>query len=579
MRTGPRAASPWKKTGTGNMMENLKKVKNMFASPALRAIFKWSRPVRGAVVLISAIGVVTSLMSLGVTMVTKALIDGATSGSSSALWMYGALLVALIAAERFLSIWSSAVNLKASAGLQKHMQSMVTEAILGKQYASLKGFHSGELVNRIFSDVSVVKGGILSMLPMILRLAVSFIGAAAILISMDWRFVPVLIVTSCLGVIFSLVFREPMKKRHKRMQEAEDALHASTQETVENIRVVKASASEKRVLNTMNERRDHLAREQVRNGKLSIAMNSGMGAMFDISWLVCNLWGCVKIYHGSFTYGSLAALIQLVGRIQSPIASAVSLVSRIYGVIASAERLLDVVGLPDEEAGTALETFDEIRLENVCFRYGDGLEDVLQNVHGVIRRGNFVALTGISGGGKTSLFQLLMGIYKPTEGQVTFVSGELAVPASRGTRKLFAYVPQGNMLFSGTLRDNLTMFTDHATDAEISAAIKAACLEELVAEIGLDAVLGERGVGLSEGQGQRVAVARALLSKAPILLLDESTSALDEITEAQMMKNISAMRDKTCIIVTHRQAALAICDYTLHISDGHLMRIEGTALL
>lgn len=579
MKAGSRAASPWKKTGTGNMMENLKKVKNMFASPALRAIFKWSRPVRGAVVLISAIGVVTSLMSLGVTMVTKALIDGATSGSSSALWMYGALLVALIAAERFLSIWSSAVNLKASAGLQKHMQSMVTEAILGKQYASLKGFHSGELVNRIFSDVSVVKGGILSMLPMILRLAVSFIGAAAILISMDWRFVPVLIVTSCLGVIFSLVFREPMKKRHKRMQEAEDALHASTQETVENIRVVKASASEKRALNTMNERRDHLAREQVRNGKLSIAMNSGMGAMFDISWLVCNLWGCVKIYHGSFTYGSLAALIQLVGRIQSPIASAVSLVSRIYGVIASAERLLDVVGLPDEEAGTALETFDEIRLENVGFRYGDGLEDVLQNVHGVIRRGNFVALTGISGGGKTSLFQLLMGIYKPTEGQVTFVSGELAVPASRGTRKLFAYVPQGNMLFSGTLRDNLTMFTDHATDAEISAAIKAACLEELVAEIGLDAVLGERGVGLSEGQGQRVAVARALLSKAPILLLDESTSALDEITEAQMLKNISAMRDKTCIIVTHRQAALAICDYTLHISDGHLMRIEGTALL
>ena len=560
-------------------MENLKKVKNMFTSPALRAIFKWSRPVRGAVVLISAIGVVTSLMSLGVTMVTKALIDGATSGSSSALWMYGALLVALIAAERFLGIWSSSVNLKASAGLQKHMQSMVTEAILGKQYASLKGFHSGELVNRIFSDVSVVKGGILSMLPMILRLAVSFIGAAAILISMDWRFIPVLIVTSCLGVVFSLVFREPMKKRHKRMQQAEDALHASTQETVENIRVVKASASEKRALTAMNERREHLAKEQVRNGKLSIAMNSGMGAMFDISWLVCNLWGCVKIYHGSFTYGSLAALIQLVGRIQSPIASAVSLVSRIYGVIASAERLLDVVGLPDEETGTALESFDEIRLENVGFRYGDGLEDVLQNVNGVIRRGNFVALTGISGGGKTSLFQLLMGIYKPTEGQVTFVSGGLSVPASRGTRKLFAYVPQGNMLFSGTLRDNLTMFTDHATEEEISAAIKAACLEELVAEIGLDAVLGERGVGLSEGQGQRVAVARALLSKAPILLLDESTSALDEITEAQMLKNISAMRDKTCIIVTHRQAALAICDYTLHISDGHLMRIEGTAII
>ena len=560
------------------MSENLKKVKMMFSSPALKAIFKWSRPVRGAVVLISCIGVVNSLMSLGVTLVTKSLIDGATSGSSSALWIFGATLVGLIAAERLLNIWSSTMNLKASAALQKHMQGMVTEAILGKQYASLKGFHSGELVNRIFSDVSVVNGGVLSMLPMVLRITVSFIGAAAILISMDWRFIPVLIVTSCLGVVFTLVFREPMKKRHKRMQQAEDALHASTQETVENIRVVKASASEQRALTAMNERREHLSREQVRNGKLSIAMNSGMGAMFDISWLVCNLWGCVKIYHGSFTYGSLAALIQLVGRIQSPIASAVSLISRAYGVVASAERLLDVVGLPDEEAGTQLASFNEIRLENVGFRYGDGMEDVLHGVNGVIRRGSFVALTGISGGGKTSLFQLLMGIYKPTEGNVTFVSGKQAVPASRGTRTLFAYVPQGNMLFSGTLRDNLTMFTDHATDAEISAAVKAACLDDLVAEIGLDAVLGERGVGLSEGQGQRVAVARALLSKAPILLLDEATSALDEATEAQLLKNISAMRDKTCIIVTHRRAALEICDYTFHIAEGHMMKIEGTVI-
>ena len=560
------------------MNEKLEKVKSIFKSPALGAIFQWSKPVRGAVLLVSAISMVVSLMSLGVTLVTKSLIDGATSGRSSALWIFGASLAALIAAERLLNIWSASLNLKASTTLQKHMQGMVTEAILGKQYAALKGFHSGELVNRIFSDVSVVKNGILNMLPVVLRLAVSFIGAAAILISMDWRFIPVLIVTSCLGVVFTLLFREPMKQRHKRMQQAEDALHASTQETVENIRVVKASTSEQRALTAMNERREHLSQEQVRNGKLSIALNSGMGTMFDISWLVCNLWGCVKIYHGSFTYGSLAALIQLVGRIQSPIASAVSLVSRIYGVIASAERLLDVVGLPDEEAGTTLHSFDEIRLENVGFRYGDGTEDVLQNVNGVIRRGNFVALTGISGGGKTSLFQLLMGIYKPTEGTVTFVSGDQAVPASRGTRTLFAYVPQGNMLFSGTLRDNLTMFTDHATDAEISAAIKAACLDELVAEIGLDAVLGERGVGLSEGQGQRVAVARALLSKAPILLLDESTSALDEATEAQLLKNISAMRDKTCIIVTHRQAALAICDFTLHISEGRLMRIEGTVI-
>ncbi|MBR3742272.1 MAG: ATP-binding cassette domain-containing protein, partial [Clostridia bacterium] len=285
---------------------------------------------------------------------------------------------------------------------------------------------------------------------------------------------------------------------------------------------------------------------------------------------------CMKIFHHTFTYGSLAALIQLVGRIQAPIANAVDLVSQVYGVVASAERLQEVIGLPDEDQGTKLESFDAIKIEDVSFHYDDGTDSVLVDVNATIKRGDFVALTGISGGGKTSLFQLLLGIYKPKSGAVLFQQGDLSVPASRGTRSLFAYVPQGNTLMSGTMRDNLTMFTDYASDEDIRGAIHAACLDDLVAEVGLDVVLGERGVGLSEGQAQRVAVARALLSKAPILLLDESTSALDEQTEATLLKNISAMRDKTCIIVTHRRAALEICDYTLNIERGHMTRLENT---
>ena len=559
------------------MGSNLQKIKNIFRSPALRAIVQWSRPAHLSIVLISVIAVVGSLNSLGVTLVTKALIDGATGGNVSVLWTYGAALVALIALSRGLSVLSAYLGTKTSAALQKHMQGLVTSSILGKEYASLKGYHSGELVNRVFSDVSVVKGGVMNMLPSFLRMGVSFVGAAAILISMDWRFIPVLIVAALLGSGIMIAFREPMKRRHKRMQEAEDALHASTQETLENIRVVKASVSEERAIREINEDREHLSSEQIRNAKLSILMNQGMGSMFDISWLICNLWGCVKIFHGTFTYGSLAALIQLVGRIQAPIANAVSLISQAYGVIASAERLQEVIGLPDEDQGTELQSFDAIKMENVNFNYDDGTDHVLVNVNATIRRGDFVALTGISGGGKTSLFQLLLGIYKPKEGAVLFQQGGVSVPASRGTRSLFAYVPQGNTLMSGTLKDNLTMFTDHATEEDINEVAHAACLDDLVAEVGMNAKLGERGIGLSEGQAQRVAVARALLSKAPILLLDESTSALDEKTEAKLLENIDAMRDKTVIIVTHRHAALSICDYTLHIEGGSMTRIEGTA--
>ena len=550
------------------------KLKTLVNARAIQAICRWSGCVRKAVLAVCLINVLFSACGLAVTMATKGLVDSAVGASLDGLWRYGLLLAGLVIAQRLMSIWTMKLRNTAAARLQLEMQKTITVALLSRNYAELKHFHSGELVNRVFSDAAVVRDGVIYILPSLVRTAVSFIGAAVILITMDWRFVPVMIVAGILGVLVTALFKNPMKRRHKRMQEAEDALRSVTQETIENVGVIKASRSEERTIRQMNEYRQHLRDEQVRNGRLNIAMNSGMGSLFDLSWLLCNVWGCVKIYQGEFTYGSLAAMIQLVGRIEGPIANAVSLVGEIYGVVASAERMLDVIDLEEEVDLGDLNTFDSIRLEDVSFQYEDGNEKVLLGIDGEIRRGDFVALTGMSGAGKSSLFQLLLGIYRPTEGRVAFINGAESVEANRGTRRLFAYVPQGNMLFSGTLRDNLTRFTDTVTDAEIGRAVKAACIDDLVDEIGLDAVLGERGVGLSEGQAQRVAVARALLSGAPILLLDEATSALDEETEARLLRNISQMRDKTVLIVTHRRAALDICDVQWIIEHGQLRSVS-----
>ncbi len=561
-------------------MNYIKKALSTFRSPALRTMMQWAGCVKRQIVLICLSGILSSLLSLCVTMVTKSLIDSAVGHASDGLWYFGGMLVALVIGERVLSVLTAYIRTKASAKLQMEMQQMVTSRMLSKDYAAIKPFHSGELVNRVFSDVGVVRSGIVNILPSLLRTAVSFIGAAVILITMDWRFVPVLIITALLGLVLTVVFRDPMKRRHRLMQEAEDALYASTQETFSNLRIVKASVSESRAMNQMDDRREKLKKEQLRNGTLSIAMNNGMGSMFDVSWLICQLWGCIRIYQGGFTYGSLAAMIQLVNRIQAPIANAVQLAGQVYGVVSSAERIIDVIGLPDEKDEGDLTSFDRIEMKDVSFRYEDGTETVLLHVNATIQRGDVVALTGISGGGKTSLFQLLLGIYRPTEGAVNFVDGDRSVHASRGTRPLFAYVPQGNMLFSGTLRDNLCRFTDSATEEEIQEAVRAACLEDLVKEIGLDAMLGERGIGLSEGQAQRVAIARAILTRAPILLLDEATSALDEKTEAELLEHIAELkmhRDTTVLLVTHRLSALRICDYRLHIADGVLTK-EKTAL-
>ena len=553
-------------------LEDLQKVKKLFQSPAIAQVVRWSRCVHSRIILICVLNVILVLSSLGLTLVTKELVDAAVSSHAEVIWRYGLLLLGIVLTEIVLRFIASMTRTRASAKMQRRLQGMLVKDILTKEYATLKGYHSGELVNRVFSDAGVIRSGVLGIIPGIVSTLVSFIGSATILIVLDWRFVILLVIAGFIGIGIVLLFRKPMKQRHKRVQEASDKLHASIQETFSNIRLIKASISENRVFSQIDSRQETMEKEQIRQGKFSAVMNNSMGMMFSFSWMICMLWGCAAIFRVELTYGSLAAMIQLIGLVKGPIASAVEIAAEIYQVIASAERLMELTDLPSETTGETLKDFDEIIIDHVNFRYDDGTEDVLKDISCRIRKGEFVALTGVSGGGKSSLFQLLLGIYSPTSGKIAYKTHEKEIQACRETRALFAYVPQGNTLFSGTLRENLTMFTDEASDTDIEEALKAACIDDVAAEIGLDAELGERGVGLSEGQAQRVAVARALLTGAPILLLDESTSALDEETEARMLENISRMRDRTCLIVTHRRAALAICDYRLHISDGSMKK-------
>lgn len=553
--------------------DDIDKFIKIFRSPATAQVVRWSKCIHKSVLCICFMNVLLVLGSLCNTLITKGLVDSAVSSRRDQLTRYGIILIAVVSGEIVLRFILSWIRIKASSKLQRKLQGTFVREVMEKEYASLKGYHSGELVNRVFSDVGVVKNGVLGILPGVVSTAVSFIGAAAILIALDWRFVLLLSCAGVLGIIIVLLFRNPMKERHRRMQTAEDKLHATIQESLENIRLIKSSLSENRVFRQIDKRQGNLEKEQLRQGKFSAIMNNSMGVMFSFSWLFCMLWGSTAISNGTMTYGSLAAMIQLIGRIQGPIASAVGIAGELYKVIASAERLMKITDLPSETKEGHIERFDEITLDHVTFRYEDGTEDVLKDIDYTIRKGDFVALTGTSGGGKTSLFQLLLGIYTPTKGRIVFRTGKEETTASRKTRALFAYVPQGNSLFSGTLRENLLMFTDTASEEEIKETLHIVCLDDFAEETVLDAEIGERGVGISEGQAQRVAVARALLTKAPILLLDESTSALDEETEARMLKNISNMRDKTCLIVTHRRAALSICDYRLHISEGNMTKL------
>lgn len=561
------------------------KILQMIKSPALADIWRWSEGSRRYVFGICILNMMVSVGSLVITVATRGLIDGATGHMSGQMWFYAMVMIFTIILGRIASLLSGLLAVKTDAVLMKEIRGMLLRKMMKKQYASLKGYHSGDLVNRMFSDVAVVKNGILDIVPNLVSMAVSFLGAAMILISMDWRFVVVLIAGGVFGLLLLILFRRPMKARHQAVQEREGRLHAILQETLENLRTVKASVSEGRMEHQVDGRQEQLRRAQWKKGFFSSCMGAGINLVFQMSWLFCMLWGCRGIYRGYLTYGMLAAVIQLVGQIQGPIASAAGVAGQIFGAVSSAERLEEILELPEE---TECEPADpcilyqqlvEIRMENMDFSYGRGEKLVLEQVNCRIRPGDFVAVTGISGRGKSTLFQIMLGIYQPSGGKLRFcfqndLGEKVEEPASRRTRGLFAYVPQGNSLFSGTLRENFAMFTGGVTEEEIWKAARLACIDSLLEELeeGLDTVIGERGIGLSEGQAQRVAIARALLSKAPILLLDESTSALDEETETELLHNISTLKEKTCLIVTHRAGALGICDYRIHMEDGKVTR-------
>ena len=565
------------------MCKEQRETKRKRAGQAIRELWQWSKTRHLSIFGICILSMIGTCGSLVIAAATRGLIDSAV-GRDGRQFLFNAILISgAVLTIRLCGLISGLLSAKTGAELLRDLRTMVLRRLLHKQYAELDGFHSGELVNRMFSDVGIVRNGIMEAVPAIVSMAVGFAGAAVLLIRMDWRFILLMLAGGLLGLILIAAFHKPMTSRHKAAQESEGRLHAALQELLENLRLVKASGTEKRMEGRTEDRQQAFLAAQLRKGRFSVSMNNSISLVFQLSWLFCMLWGCYGIYCGRLTYGMLAAILQLLGQIQGPFSKAAGVADQLYGTISSAERLKELLDLPEEEPVPADDSvpdreFREIRLCGVDFSYGRRAEPVLKQVNLTIRAGEFAAVTGASGSGKSTLFQLLLGIYQPVGGELKFCFAdgkEMAV--SRSTRGLFAYVPQGNTLFSGTLRENLTMFTDSASDEEILQAARLACLDRFLAELsdGLDTVIGERGIGLSEGQAQRVAVARALLSRAPILLLDECTSALDEKTETELLRNIASLRGKTCLIVTHRRAALEICNSRIHIGAGKVEKIGG----
>ncbi|MBQ8374167.1 MAG: ABC transporter ATP-binding protein [Clostridia bacterium] len=535
------------------------------------------RPYRASVVFLTVFSVLTTLLSLSFAYLIQYLINSATNADQNGLLIFAAVLLGVL----LLKIFFQTVHSYCAEGLRAKMiarQRVKTYSkILRSDYAKISEYHSGDLLNRLTSDITEVAVDTVGLMPSLVGLAVQCVGAVAALLTLDPLFTAIYVVCGLLGGGIAAFFRKKIKRYHKDFMEADGQARSFIQEGLSSMLTIKAYGAEDRITEKTESISDRYYSVRMKRNALRTAMSAVFSLLSNVGLIFAIVWCSVGLLTGEITdFGKVLSIVLLLNQLQHPFSAVSSIVPVIYSRQASAERLQEIEDLAKENAvgescDGAYEDMEAIVFENVSFDYGR--ESVLSGVDFAIKTGEIACITGSSGSGKSTLFKLLLSVYAPNGGEIFLQesNGQRTAITAR-ERALFAYLPQGNFLFTGTIEENLTFFVKNKGEdlqEKIEEALKIACAQ-FVYELpeGLKTPLSERGAGLSEGQLQRLAIARALLSDRPILLLDEATSALDSETEERLLENIKSLKNKTCIFVTHRLAALSIADVVYELHDG-----------
>ena len=489
----------------------------------------------------------------------------------------GLIMVGQIAARGVIRFLDEYVR----SGMENVIKTRLYETILSRKYSAITAFHTGELLNRITNDAVVVADGFVQIIPGIIAMLVKLVGAAAVLFVLDYRFSVIFFAGGGLVLIFTTLFRRVMKKLHKDVQAADGVLRSYLSENLGSLMVLKTFGAERKSIDTSKQYMDKHRFMRMKRNKFSNICNVGFGLVMNGGYIFGLCWCSFGILHGSITYGTLSAVLQLVDQLWAPLANMTGYLPKFYGMLSSAERCMELETLEEEHVESQFsrdycrelyKDMTAIECKNITFRYEDDI--ILENADISIGKGELITIMGNSGAGKSTLLKLLLAIYEPEKGTLEIKTDKESYALTERYRKMFAYVPQGNFLMSGNVTSAIASLDDTNADVDmdkVKAVAHIACADTFVEKLehGYDTLIGERGMGISEGQAQRLAIARALYTDAPVLLLDEATSALDEQIEKKVLKNIRELTDKTVIIVSHRKAVLEVCDRCVVLEDKH----------
>ncbi len=494
-------------------------------------------------------------------LLLKSVIDSAVIHDGRLLIQNILLFMGLIVLQMIFSALLRYYNELSKATFENNCKARLFEQLLHRDYSSISSIHSAEWMNRLTSDTVVVSSGLTEIVPGLAGMAAKMLGALSMIILMEPRFVFVIGVGGILMVLLTTIFRKKLKAYHKIVQEKDGKVRIFLQEHLHSLMIIKVFTTEKHTYNESLKTMEEHKQARMEKTRFSNVCNVGFSFMMNGAYVLGAIYSVIGIYRGTVSYGTLMALLQLISQIQAPFANITSYIPKYHAMIASSERLLEIEkSCMDIEENNGIKDFDSISLEHIDFSYEKSREVILKDFNFHLEKGECIGFTGPSGCGKSTVLKVLLSLYPITSGTKTILCDGKSELLTSGYRHLFSYVPQGNQLMSGTIRDVVT-FSNGNSEEKIWEALEIACASDFVRKLpdGLDTQLKEQGSGISEGQMQRLAIARAIYSNRPILLLDEATSALDVKTEKQVLSNLKAMKNMTVIIVTHRLEALSIC--------------------